>query len=112
MPEGFLPFLKTADRCFDRAVIYSPSIAGEALQQFIAAALNREIQQPGREMTIETTHLCRWGGALSVFDWWSPKPDADVLRGLMILDRELIGHSQLLPLMTAALQECQIAQFS
>jgi hypothetical protein len=110
LPEGFSALLQTSSRCFDRALIYSESTNGEALLQFLSSALGQGLSSPGLEARIETTSLCRWGGTKSYDLWWKPRPAESILRGLLILDAEVLKHSQIKALLEQALRECQIAE--
>ena len=112
LPAGFSAFLQTSQRCFDRALIYSESLAGEALQQFLASSLKLNLRAPGWETRLETTHLCRWGGVRNYDEWWKPRPAESILRGLLILGIEVLEHPDLRATLDKALRECQIADLS
>lgn len=112
LPKGFSAFLHTPQRCFDRALIYTESASGEALQQFIASTLGLQVQRPGWETRIETTNLCRWGGVRNYEDWWKPRPAESILRGLLILGTEILETPEMKGLLEKALRECQIAELS
>jgi len=111
LPAGFKPFFQTTHRLWDRAAIYSEDVAGESLQQYLAGALGLQIAKPGYEMRLETTHLCRWGGTKNYDEWWKPRPVESILRGLLLLDLEVLDHPGLRAALEKALRECQIASF-
>lgn len=112
LPAGFSAFLQTSSRLHDRALIYSQDAAGEAIQQYLATALNLQLQRPGWETRIETTHTCRWGGIKNYSDWWSSRPAESILRGLLILGTEVLEHPEMRVSLEKALRECQIADVS
>lgn len=112
LPKGFSAFLQTSHRCFDRSLIYSEEVAGEALQQFLASALKFKLQKPGWESKLETTHLCRWGGTRNYDEWWKPRPAESILRGLLILGTDVLEHPEVRTFLEKALRECQIVDFS
>lgn len=113
LPEGFKALFPNSfeNRIFDRALFYSESIGGEAIQQFISAKLGLGLQPAGFELEIETTHLCRWGATLSYYDWWADCPKEDILRGMNIFSLEIIKQPQIQDLLKVALQECTISEF-
>ena len=107
LPAGFSAFFKHQNRVFDRAVIFNPVVSGEALQNSLSKKLQWLLRSPGWETRLETTNLCRWGGVSLYNEWWDPKPNDDILRGMLIIG------SQNLPSITTqvlldALAECQI----
>ncbi len=111
LPPGYKPFFAHANRLWDRALIYSEEIGGEALQQFLAGSLGLKIDKPGFETRLETTHLCRWGGTKNYDEWWKPRPSESILRGLLLLGTEILDHPGLRAALENALRECQIASF-
>jgi hypothetical protein len=112
LPTGYSAFLQTEKRCFDRALIYTEQAGGEALQQFLASALQLQLERPGWETRLETTHLCRWGGTKNYDLWWKPRPAESILRGLLIFSTEILDHPDMRRFLEKALQECQIAEFN
>ncbi len=112
LPQGFQALLQTSSRNFDRALIYTEMAAGEALQQFLATALNLQLKKPGWENRLETSHLCRWGGTKNYDEWWNPRPAESILRGLLILSTEVLEHPELRVSLEKSLRECQIAELS
>lgn len=113
LPGGFLPFFKDKNirRSYDRVVIYSEKLGGESVQQFLASKLGLDIKSPGFESQVETTHLCRWGGTHANYDWWGNRPKDDILRGLLILNTEILKNNSLLEFLATADQECSISEF-
>ncbi len=97
-------------RIFDRAVFYSTQVAGEAVQQYLARQIGVEIQEPGFERQIETTHQCRWGGTKSFETWWNPRPSNDVLRGMLILGLDAIQNPKTVETLKNVLSECRISE--
>lgn len=112
LPLGLEALLKTENRCFDRALIYSEETGGEALQLFLASKFKVGLEKPAWETRIETTHLCRWGGTKNYDLWWNPRPAESILRGLLILSIEILEHPELKQTLQKALQECQIAELN
>lgn len=108
LPAGFQPWLKNEKRIFDRAVIFSEELGGEAVQQFLAGQLRMEIREPGWETGIETTHLCRWGGVHPQETWWNPGPNPEILRGMLILGLETIKNPGFKLALAKAYSECRI----
>lgn len=108
LPMGFKPLLTMEPRIFDRALIFSEELGGEAVQQFLASQLNVELKRPSWETQIETTHQCRWGGIPLAESWWKPKPHDDILRGLLILGLETLKNPGFQSALEKAHQECRI----
>lgn len=108
LPEGFHRFINHEQRVYDRAVIYSKDVNGEAVQQYISTALNLPMNAPGAEALIETTSLCRWGGTKGFDDWWEPVPDKNTLRGLLVIDVKLLKNPELTAELKKALDQCRI----
>lgn len=108
LPAGFEAFLKTENRIYDRSVIFSKEVNGEAIQQYLNSALKLPSVTPGSDALIETTSLCRWGGTKGFEDWWEPLPNPQILRGMMILDVKVLENPQLLSELGKALDQCRI----
>ncbi|PIS10714.1 MAG: hypothetical protein COT73_07835 [Bdellovibrio sp. CG10_big_fil_rev_8_21_14_0_10_47_8] len=106
---GLQVFSVAAQRCYDRSLIYSSEIGGEALQKSLAQLLGITLAPPGWERRLETTHLCRWGG-IRHYEWWQGRPADDVLRGLIALDISLIKNSRIHEFLDKASQECRFVQ--
>ena len=93
IPEGYSVLPMPAKRCFDRSLIYSTDVAGEALQKSLTAMTKITLQKPGWETRIETTHLCRWGGVNTYQSWWDEKrPSDQILRNMLILSPEILAN--------------------
>ena len=108
LPEGFQKFLTHDNRIFDRAVIFSKEVNGEAVQHCVSTALNLPISPAGSDTLIETTSLCRWGGTKGFDDWWEPIPDKNTLRGMLIIDVKLLANPMLASELKKALAQVRI----
>lgn len=95
LPEGYSALKLNGNRCFDRSLIYSNDIAGEALQTSLASKLKVSLQRPGWERNIETTHLCRWGGVSTYQSWWEKRPSDQILRNMLILSLPILENPNL-----------------
>lgn len=111
LPAGYRPFFESSStqRVYDRIIIYHPQIGGDILQQYLASRMDRKIESLGHEHSIETSHLCRWGGTVSTLDWWKPFPPLEVLRGLLILDARWAKDLDLKNHLIEASHECRVS---
>ncbi len=108
LPSGFQVFKPTGKRSFDRSLIYSLEASGEALQKNIASQMKINLQKPGWESLIETTHLCRWGGVGTYQSWWDQRPSEEILRGLLVLSLDVVKDPHINLYLEKALQESQL----
>jgi hypothetical protein len=84
---------EVAHRPHDRALIYWRDMDGHAVIDRLAKKLGIELRPPGLETRIETTSLSRWGG-VRTFDFYSYLGfDAEIFRGLVMIDHKLIDES-------------------
>lgn len=107
LPDGFQVLPMSSSRCFDRSLIYSSTVAGEALQVSLSALMKNNLQKPGWEKMIETTHLCRWGGVGTYQNWWEGRPSDLILRNMLILSTRAIAHPQINQFLQQAQSESQ-----
>lgn len=104
LPEGYEVLPIRSEKSFDRSLIYNLDIAGEALQNSLASKLKINLEKPGWERNIETTHLCRWGGVSTYRSWWDHCPSEDILRNTLVLSVQIINN----PKIISYLQEAQV----
>lgn len=97
-------------RVWDRSLIFSAAINGEALENYLFhPKYGRFANPPGAEYEFESTSLCRWGGISLFENWWENKPAVEVLRGMVILSVESMKRSEILNELKAAVGACQIS---
>lgn len=112
LPPGFCAWnFKNQQRVYDRAVFYHKDLGAESVIRFIEKKSGHVLLDDKLNSYLETTHLCRWGGSLKQYDWWQPKPDDDVLRGLLMLDVDFlinnnISNQQFVDWLNLANKEC------
>ena len=92
---GWQPYFKSDRRVWDRAVIFNLGVAGDQVLQELSEILQKPLASPGEKSWIETTHLCRWQTSLRSLNWWKEAPSADTLRGLILLDAEVLEDPRL-----------------
>jgi hypothetical protein len=93
---GFQPYLTTAERLYDRAVIHHPEINAEAVLQILKGQLGSPLAAPMQEWDAEIVNACRWKPAPALRSWWEPLPSEEVLRGLLILSVSVLAKTQIL----------------
>ena len=95
LQKGWQPYFKSNERLWDRAVIFNLEVAGDQVLQDLSEKLQRPLPKAGEKGWIETTHLCRWETSLRALIWWKEAPKADILRGLILLDAEVLEDPRL-----------------
>lgn len=74
----------TTPRLFDRALLKFPEVNGEALLHRLLDRLQVEVLRYYE--TLDTTNLCRWRHFKTFSGWWEPKPLAEDLASLLVID--------------------------
>lgn len=83
-----LVFAESAPRLFDRAVCYFPDANAEAVAQNLFKRLGLTSEDGFKKVT--TTNMCHWNGLKMFSHWWLPKPTPQMLRGLLIIDLQML----------------------
>lgn len=87
-PSANLLFKPQADRLFDRAVFYFPDASAEAIANTLFRKLGLSSEDGFKKVT--TTNMCHWNSLKMFAHWWQPKPSAEMLRGLLVIDLQLL----------------------
>lgn len=115
LPQGFQSWIfKNNQRLYDRAVFYHKELGADSIIHFIEKKSGHVLLDVNKQVShLETTHLCRWGGSLKQYDWWLPKPEDNILRGLLLLEVDYlinnnISTQQFVDWLNQANKECRI----
>lgn len=109
LPAPFKALTTTANRVWDRSLIFSTESNGEAIEDHLLKQWKTVSAPPGKEHQIEATSLCRWGGISLFENWWEPKPAVEILRGLLVLSTQQVSRPQIVEELKTAAKECQIS---
>jgi hypothetical protein len=80
----FKAFLSTENRIYDRAIFYNSRINAEALLQW----LKQNKRWSGGQ--VSTTSPCYWGIIPDYKNWWDGPISEDVLRGMILIDAQVL----------------------
>lgn len=96
--SGLGPAWKTVltgeSRLWDRSVLFNAGKSGEAVMTDLSRILSTPMGPAGGTNWGETLHLCRWNSIMKDLDWWKPRPSADAVRGMVVLDLDLLGRPE------------------
>jgi hypothetical protein len=93
-PPGWQALPTRDSRLFDRALIYNTELSGESVLQSLYKSLGQAIPCFAQNAVFETANLCRWNGFANHYNWWDSAPVTEVLRGLLILDAEIVSRPE------------------
>lgn len=77
-------------RRFDRVLLGFKTVTGDALRRRLLVALN----QPSDSELITTPHVCFLKSLRALKSWWTPNPEPDKLRGLILIETCLLEEPQ------------------
>ncbi len=98
---------KNLNRLWDRSIVNLDSIGGDYFINELAKKLGIDLNQPGYEARLETSHLCRWN-TLDNFDWWGYKiNNSDELKSLISISAEILGDPHFFKEFVEMINSCQ-----
>lgn len=100
-------FQPGSHRLFDRAVLAFCDVSAEALAVLLFKKMNIDVTS-GWQL-VETTNMCRWN-SLRMYQWWSPMPANNVLRGLLIFNSEVLSRKDFANVLISSYEEIKAQQ--
>ncbi|MBC7370200.1 MAG: hypothetical protein H7326_01460 [Bdellovibrionaceae bacterium] len=99
---------KSTSRLYDRILLKFKDVSGELMLQRLFDKLNVDPAQYFE--TIDTTNLCRWNHFKTFNGWWEPKPTADDLSALVIIDAGWLVTKDFAKILKSTYEEIQADQ--
>lgn len=110
LPQGWLSWHFQNSRLFDRAVFFHENLNAEAVMQqlFQQNKVTPGNSLPGFPMPIEVVNFARWHKIALLEDWWEPQPTSEQVRGLMIVDQQVLQKIDLANALQEVEKQCRI----
>ncbi len=96
-------FQNSSLRLFDRSVVYFQDVNAEAVAQRLFQKLNLTPEE-GWQL-VSTTNMCHWTGMKMFKHWWEPTPQAEMLRGLLVIGTQALAIKDFAKLLISSYEE-------
>jgi hypothetical protein len=101
-------FASPTPRLYDRVLLKFKDVSGELLLQRLLDRL--QVDESQYYQTLDTTNLCRWDHFKTFQTWWEPKPTAEDLAALLVIDSGWLVTKDFAKILKSTYEEIQAEQ--